>query len=114
MARVPRWRRARDGDRAGLMLGQKLVRSATRADLEALPLTWRGEILDGTLYGFPRPRAYHARVKGRVYVGLDGAFDRSWWILPEPGIHLPRAEEFSPDVAGWRRERLPRLPRDEA
>lgn len=98
---------------------RKIIRSATRADLEALPPSWRGEILDGVLYAFPRPRAPHARVEGRVYGDLDGPFDRGrggpggWWILPEPGIQLPRADEFSPDVAGWRRERLPRLPTDE-
>src|ERR1019366_5222523 len=33
-----------------------------------------------------------------------------WWILPEPGIAMPGSREFSPDVAGWRRERLPALP----
>jgi Uma2 family endonuclease len=48
---------------------------------------------------------------------LSGPFQRGrsgpggWWILPEPGIQLPRAPEVSPDLAGWRRERLPRLPR---
>jgi hypothetical protein len=35
-------------------------------------------------------------------------------ILPEPAIVLPGSPEFSPDVAGWRRERLPELPADEA
>jgi Uma2 family endonuclease len=95
---------------------KKLVREAALADLEALPRTWRGEIIDGTLYAFHRPRAAHARVEGRVQGDIDGPFDRGrggpggWWILPEPGIELPRAKEFSPDVAGWHRERLPRLP----
>jgi Uma2 family endonuclease len=98
-------------------LAQKIIRPATLADLEQLPPTWRGEIIDGTLYAFPRPRAPHARVEGRVYGDLDGPFDRGrggpggWWILPEPGIQLPRSPEFSPDVAGWRKERLPRLPK---
>jgi len=96
---------------------KKLVRSATRTDLENLPPTWRGEIIDGTLYAFPRPRAPHARVETRVAGDIDGPFDRGrdgpggWWILAEPGIEIPRAAEFSPDVAGWRRERMPRLPR---
>ena len=95
---------------------RKLIREATLADLEALPRTWRGEIIDGTLYAFPRPRAPHARVEGGVHSDISGPFDRGrggpggWWILPEPGIELPRAKELSPDVASWRRERLPRLP----
>lgn len=37
-----------------------------------------------------------------------------WWLLPDPGIELPGSPEFSPDVAGWRRERLPELPSDES
>jgi Uma2 family endonuclease len=32
-------------------------------------------------------------------------------MLVEPGIQLPRAPEVSPDLAGWRRDRLARLPR---
>ncbi|UQA59729.1 Uma2 family endonuclease [Polyangium aurulentum] len=103
-----------------MRLAAKTIQPATLADLERIPPTWRGEIIDGTLYAFPRPRAPHARVEGRVYGDLDGPFDRGrdgpggWWILPEPGIELPRAPEFSPDVAGWRKERLPRLPKASA
>ena len=37
-----------------------------------------------------------------------------WWILPEPGIELPNTPEISPDLAGWRRERMPELPVDAA
>jgi Uma2 family endonuclease len=35
-----------------------------------------------------------------------------WWILDEPGIALAEldVEEVVPDIAGWRRERLPQLP----
>ena len=95
---------------------RKLVREATLADLDALPRTWRGEIIGGTLYAFPRPRAPHAQVEGSVHNDIFGPFSRGrggpggWWILPEPGIELPGAKEFSPDVAGWRRHRLSHLP----
>jgi Uma2 family endonuclease len=91
---------------------------ATKADLEALPPNVKGEIIDGVLHTQPRPRSRHQWVISR----LDGRLGSSygfgddpggWWILPEPGIELPRAPEISPDVAGWRRERLPELP-DEA
>lgn len=34
--------------------------------------------------------------------------------MPEPGIELPNTPEISPDLAGWRRERLLSLPRDAA
>jgi len=92
-------------------------RPATLADLETLPPTWRGEILDDVLYAFPRPRPAHASVESNVVMDVGGAFHKGrggpggWWILPEPGICLPNAPEISPDVAGWRRDRLPMLPR---
>jgi hypothetical protein len=47
---------------------------------------------------------------------LSNSFQRGrggpggWWILPEPGIELLGSPEVSPDLAGWRRERLPELP----
>lgn len=97
-----------------------LDRPAVPADLDRLPRTWRGEILRGTLYAFPRPRAPHQRASTRIAGDVDGPFDRGrggpggWWILEEPGIELPGVAEFSPDVAGWRRERMPRLPREGA
>lgn len=97
-------------------LAPKQLRPATRADLDALPPTWRGEVIDGELYAFPRPAAPHADIESSIGYDLKGPFQRGrggpggWWILVEPGIQLPRAPEVSPDLAGWRRERLPRLP----
>ncbi len=94
-----------------------LDRPATRRDLDRLPRSWRGEIIHGTIYAFPRPRAPHQFASGALSGDLRDPFGRGrggpggWWILMEPGIELPSAREFSPDVAGWRRERLPRLPR---
>ncbi|KYF76296.1 hypothetical protein BE17_09240 [Sorangium cellulosum] len=99
-----------------MSLARKLDHPATRADLEALPDTMRGEIIDGELYAFPRPRAPHGSLETSIASDLHGPFQKrrngpgGWWILAEPGVELPRAPEISPDVAGWRRERLPRLP----
>jgi Uma2 family endonuclease len=93
---------------------------ATMADLEALPAHVKGEIIDGVLYTQPRPRPTHQNVImlcsldiGDAYLGRRGRGPGGWWILPEPGIELPDAPEISPDVAGWRRERMPELPDDE-
>ncbi|WP_141699249.1 Uma2 family endonuclease, partial [Candidatus Thiosymbion oneisti] len=37
-----------------------------------------------------------------------------WWILVEPEVHFVRNVEVAvPDLAGWRRERMPRLPKDQ-
>jgi Uma2 family endonuclease len=86
------------------------------ARLEALPEHLKGEIIDGQLYVQARPRPRHARGIGFLGRHLGGSFDYDeqgpggWWIVPEPGIELPRAPEVSPDLAGWRREALPELP----
>jgi len=86
------------------------------AELVALPENLKGEIIDGELFVQPRPRFRHARASGFLGHHIGGAFDfddggpGGWWILIEPGIELPRAPEVSPDVAGWRRERMPKPP----
>jgi Uma2 family endonuclease len=101
-------------------LHRELGRSATRADLEGLPPGTKGEIIESELYVQPRPRARHARVEGAIVGAMHGPYDLGrggpggWWILPEPGIELPGSPEFSPDVSGWRHERLPELPQDES
>ena len=88
----------------------------TRADLDALPPTMKGEIIDGVFYAMTRPSAFHQSIAGLLVADLVNPFHRGrggpggWTILPEPGIELPRAPELSPDIAGWRRERLPHAP----
>ena len=92
--------------------------SASLADLESLPDTVVGEILDGTLYMHPRPPPRHVHFGGRLSRELQGSFELGqggpggWWILIEPGIQVEGSSEFVPDMAGWRRERLPSLPED--
>jgi Uma2 family endonuclease len=86
------------------------------SQLEALPRTVKGEIIRGTLYTHPRPLARHMSIEGQIVGDLTSPYHRGrggpggWWIIPEPGIDLPGSPEFSPDVAGWRREKLPVLP----
>jgi len=93
-------------------------RLPTLADLEALPPGMKGEIIEGVLYTMTRPRARHQRLNVSIGGKLGPLFDEGdggpggWWILPEPGIELPESPEFSPDLAGWRRERMPALPYD--
>lgn len=97
-------------------LAPKLVHAATIADLEALPRTWRGEIIDGTLYAFPRPRFEHANIESFLSADLKNPFQRGrggpggWVLLDEPELHLGGDDVLVPDLAGWRRERMPRLP----
>jgi len=86
------------------------------ARLNELPESQKGEIIDGELFVQPRPRFRHARVTGFLSHHIGGAFDfddegpGGWWIVPEPGIELPGAPEVSPDLAGWKRERMPAPP----
>ena len=76
------------------------------------------EILDGQLYTTPRPAPRHADASSGLGGALRGPFDRGrggpggWRILDEPELHLA-SDVVVPELAGWRRERLPRLP-DEA
>ena len=85
---------------------------ATYADLEALPPTVKGEIIDGVLHTQPRPVYRHSRANTTIAGDLEPSFGRGhggpggWVILVEPGIEVPGSPEFSPDLAGWRRERL--------
>lgn len=94
---------------------------ATWADLEALPEGVVGELIRGVLYTMPRPRFGHRNAGSVLGAELNGPFQRGrdggpggWWILDEPGIALPEldVEELSPDLAGWKKERLPHPPRE--
>ena len=87
--------------------------------LEALPEGVNGEIIAGQLYAFPRPAARHGLTASNIGGDLVNPFSRGrggpggWWIITEPEVHFIRDVELSvPDLAGWRRERMPDLPDD--
>lgn len=88
---------------------------ATHEDLQSLAEHVVGEIFDGDLVTSPRPSSAHARAASSLGGELYGPFDRGkggpggWIILDEPELHLA-ADVLVPDLAGWRRERLPELP----
>jgi Uma2 family endonuclease len=92
-----------------------LNRPATYEDLVALPEHVVGEILDGELYSSPRPAPPHLRAETRLGSLLLPPFDQGrggpggWTILFEPELHVAD-DVLVPDVAGWRRQRMPRLP----
>lgn len=83
----------------------------------ALPSNQVGEIVGGELFASPRPAGPHARVTSKLGGKLDGPFDAGeggpggWILLDEPELHLGDAV-LVPDLAGWRRERLPHVPED--
>ncbi len=89
---------------------------ATYDDLQGTPDHLVAEILDGELVTSPRPGSPHARAASSLGGELYGPFDRGrggpggWIILDEPELHL-NGDALVPDLAGWRRERMPTLPR---
>jgi Uma2 family endonuclease len=98
------------------MAGTRPAReAATYEDLLRVPDHLVAEILDGELHATPRPGMRHARAASVLGVELGNPFDRGrggpggWWILDEPEVHLD-ADIVVPDLAGWRRDRLPALP----
>lgn len=103
---------------------KKLVPHATYADLEAVPSNMVAELIGGELFVMPRPAPRHANAESAMVGELFQPFHRGkggpggWWILPEPELHFPDPtgknpfDAMSPDVAGWRRERLPELPEE--
>jgi Uma2 family endonuclease len=92
-----------------------LKKPATYNDLLQVPDHLVAEILGGELYATPRPSLRHARTASVLGVEIGGPFDAGrggpggWWILDEPELHL-RDDIVVPDLAGWRRDRLPTIP----
>jgi hypothetical protein len=98
---------------------ERAQRPATYEDLLAVPDHLVAEILEGELHTTRRPAPRHAAASSAMGGMLWGPFDSGrggpggWRILFEPELHLGPDDIVVPDLAGWRRERLPRLP-DEA
>ncbi|MFH1466989.1 MAG: Uma2 family endonuclease, partial [Pseudomonadota bacterium] len=90
------------------------ARAPTYQDLFDLPEHVVGEILGGEIHVTPRPRAAHAVASSRLGARLGPPYDfgeggpGGWWILVEPELHLGE-DILVPDLAGWRRERVPDL-----
>lgn len=96
-------------------MGLALHRPACYDDLADLPEHVVGEIVSGRLVTHPRLAPRHARACSRLGGELDGPFDQGrggpggWWIIDEPEIHIG-GDILVPDIVGWRRGRMPRLP----
>jgi len=96
---------------------QPALKQTLYQQLESLPDGLTGEILNGQLYAQPRPTVPHLRVESALGSKVHRRYDEGdggpggWWILIEPELHFIRDTEVSvPDIAGWRRERMPSLP----
>ncbi|MBX3210119.1 MAG: Uma2 family endonuclease [Labilithrix sp.] len=96
-------------------MGEPAKRRATYDDLAAVPEHLVAEIINGTLVTMPRPAARHTWASSSLGGELHGPFMRGkggpggWILLDEPELHL-HGDILVPDLAGWRRERMPELP----
>lgn len=116
-------RRAREVGRVGLAcqtqtaMADAVKKVVSYADVIAVPDSKVAEVVDNKLYASPRPAPRHARAMSVLGGELMGPFDRGrggpggWIILDEPELHFEAPlEVLVPDLAGWRRERMPELP----
>jgi Uma2 family endonuclease len=100
-------------------MGPPAKKPATYEDLVRVPEPLVAEIVDGELYASPRPAIPPALAASALGVEIGGPFQRGrggpggWWILDEPELHLG-GDVVVPDLAGWRRDRLPTLPKEAA
>jgi len=91
-------------------------RLATYADLLALPDDARGEIVDGEVVLQPSPTPLHQSTVGEIYAELRNPFQRGrggpggWWLIPDVDVEFGPHDICRPDIAGWRKERLPQFP----
>jgi len=95
-----------------------VTRRATYADLLEVPEHLVAELIDGDLITSPRPAPPHTLAASAIgsllfdrFNGPPGNPDQpgGWWILDEPELHLGD-DVLVPDLAGWRRDRMPELP----
>ena len=94
------------------MAGDAARRLATYQDVLDAPAHQTAQIVDGDLILQPRPTRAHARASTRLGGRLDGPYDQGeggpggWILLDEPELHLG-PHILVPDLAGWRRSRMP-------
>ena len=96
-----------------------IQQKATYQDVLDAPENMVAELVDGALYTSPRPRSPHARAYSSLGGRLFSRYDAGeggpggWWIIDEPELHFgtaPDRDILVPDVAGWRRQRMPEYP----
>ena len=94
-----------------------LPRPASYEDLTALGEDVKAEIIDAHIVVSPSPLPEHSLGQGAIIRYIGGPFHPAddeddggpggWWIFSEVDVRLDRHQVVRPDVAGWRRERMP-------
>ena len=99
------------------MTAAQRFRLATAEDLEALPESHRMEVIGGALVQKAAPSFEHGDAQSSIAELLKPPFQRGrggpggWWIGTEVEIELSVHDVYLPDVAGWKRDRVPERPR---
>ena len=84
-------------------------------DVLNAPAHMVAEVIDGTLHTQARPAMPHAWASSGLSARIKPPFNYGdggpggWWIVFEPELHLGE-DILVPDLAGWRRERMPDYP----
>jgi hypothetical protein len=88
---------------------------ATYQDILDAPPNMVAELIRGALHLHPRPASRHAFAGSSLGSKVGTPFHHGeggpggWWVLFEPELHLGE-DVLVPDLAGWRRERMPAFP----
>ncbi len=97
-------------------MGEPAIKQAGYEDVLNAPGHTVAEVVDGKLSVQPRPASVHAVAGSALGFALGPPFSwkrggpGGWVLIDEPELHLG-ADIVVPDMAGWRRERMPRAPR---
>ena len=123
----PKGRASRTGSRDRIEPGREALdlaaspnearapRQATHQDVLDAPVHLVAETVNGTVRMCPRPAPPHREATAVLAGELHLAFHRGsggpggWRIHVEPELHL-EDDVLIPDLAAWRRERMPHLP----
>jgi Uma2 family endonuclease len=95
-------------------------KKVTYQDLLDLPENLIAEIINGELVGSPRPSGANTLAASALCAEVGPPFQfgkgggpGGWWILFEPELEFERdRNHLVPDLAGWRRDRMPEIPQD--
>ncbi len=90
---------------------------ATAEDLAARAEDKGWEVIRGVIVHKAAPSFEHGDAQSAICAQLKDPFQRGrggpggWWIGTEVEVELEIHEVYLPDVAGWRRERVPERPK---
>jgi Uma2 family endonuclease len=98
-------------------MADPLPRPAGWAEILAAPPGVEVEVIGGELWTHARPRPEHGLAQVFLAASLAAPFGKGrggpggWWLINEPDVAFGAHDIVSPDIAGWRRERVPEFPR---